>query len=36
MKLYLTATFVAGKTFADGSMIEVGYHYFDETGRLVY
>ena len=36
MKLYLTATFVAGKTFTDGSMIEVGYHYFDETGRLVY
>ena len=34
--LYLSDAFVAGKTFTDGSMIEVGYHYFDETGRLVY
>jgi trigger factor len=27
---------VAGKTYPDGCMLEVGYHYFDETGKLVY
>ena len=35
-KIWLNAEFVAGKTFADGSMVEVGYHYFDETGKMVY
>ena len=35
-RVWLFAKDVAGKTYADGSMIEVGYHYFDETGRLVY
>ena len=25
-----------GKTFADGCMIEVGYHYFDENGKLIH
>ena len=35
-KMWLTAVDVAGKTFPDGSMLEVGYHYFDETGKLVY
>ena len=35
-KMWLTAEDVAGKTFSDGCMIEVGYHYFDENGKLVY
>ena len=35
-KMWLTAEDVAGKTFSDGCMLEVGYHYFDETGKLVY
>ena len=35
-KMWLTAEDVAGKTWPDGCMLEVGYHYFDETGRLVY
>ena len=34
-RVYLTAKFVAGKTYGDGSMIEVGYHYFDENGKMV-
>ena len=35
-KMWLTAEDIAGKTWPDGCMLEVGYHYFDETGRLVY
>ena len=35
-KIWLSAQYVAGKTWPDGSMIEVGYHYFDETGKMVY
>ena len=35
-KWWLTANDVAGKTWSDGSMIDVGYHYFDETGKMVY
>lgn len=34
-KVWLSAKFVAGKTYADGSMIEVGYHYFDASGKMV-
>ena len=34
-KVWLSAKYVAGKTYADGSMIEVGYHYFDEQGRMI-
>ena len=33
---WLSVNDVAGKTWSDGSMIEVGYHYFDETGKMVY
>jgi len=36
VKLNFTANFVAGHTYDDGTMIEVGYHYFDETGKMVY
>ena len=34
-KVWLSAKNVIGKTYADGCMIEVGYHYFDETGKMV-
>ena len=36
IRIYLNASFVAGKTYSDGSMVEVGYHYFDETGKMIY
>ena len=35
-KIYLSAKFVEGKTYTDGTPIEVGYHYFDENGVMVY
>ena len=35
-KLYFTAKFVVGKTLADGCMIEIGYHTFDENGKMIY
>lgn len=34
-KIWLSAKFVAGKTYADGSMIEVGYHTFDASGKMI-
>ena len=34
-KVYLSAKYVVGKTYADGSMIEVGYHYFDADGKMI-
>lgn len=34
-KVWLGAQFVAGKTYADGSMVEVGYHTFDENGKMI-
>ena len=34
-KIWLSAKFVVGKTYADGSMIEVGYHNFDENGKMI-
>ena len=34
-RLYFTAKFVVGKTFADGCMIEIGYHTFDENGKMI-
>ena len=34
-RLYFTAKFVAGKTYADGCMIEIGYHSFDENGKMI-
>ena len=35
-KVYLSSKYVIGKTYDDGTMVEVGYHYFDETGKMVY
>lgn len=35
-KVYLTSKLVAGKTFADGSMIEVGYYQFDAEGKMIH
>ena len=35
-KWWLTAADVAGKTWPDGCMIDVGYHYFDADGKMVY
>ena len=34
-KIYLSAKFVEGKYYADGTMVEVGYHYFDENGKMI-
>ena len=34
--LYFTAKFVVGKTFADGCMIGIGNHTFDDTGKMIY
>ncbi len=34
-KIWLSAQFVVGKTYADGSMLEVGYHYFDADGKMI-
>ena len=34
-KIWLSAKYVAGKTYADGSMIEVGYHTFDANGKMI-
>ncbi len=33
--LYLSAKFVEGKTYADGTPIEVGYYYFGADGKMV-
>ena len=35
MKLYLSATYVDGKTFADGRAIQPGYYNFDEEGKMI-
>ena len=35
-RLYFTYNFVVGKTFSDGCMIEIGYHTFDENGKMIY
>ena len=34
-KVWLSAQFVVGKTYADGSMVEIGYHYFDADGKMI-
>ena len=34
-RLYLSAHFVEGKTFADGTPIPVGYYNFDADGKMV-
>ena len=34
-KIYLSAKFVDGKTFADGSEIPVGYYNFDAEGKMI-
>ena len=34
-RLYLSATFVKGMTFADGTPIPVGYYQFDAEGKMV-
>ena len=34
-RLYLSATFVNGKTFADGRAVQVGYYNFDAEGKMV-
>ena len=34
-RIWLSAKFVAGMTYADGSMIEVGYHTFDADGKMI-
>ena len=34
VKLYLSSTYVAGKTFPDGRQIQPGYYYFDEEGKM--
>ncbi|MBQ7316998.1 MAG: phosphodiester glycosidase family protein [Clostridia bacterium] len=35
MKLYLSATYVSGKTFPDGRAIVPGYYNFDAEGKMV-
>ncbi len=35
-KIWLSAKYVSGKTFSDGSVMEAGYYYFDENGKMVY
>ncbi|MBE7058221.1 MAG: hypothetical protein E7387_03865 [Ruminococcaceae bacterium] len=35
-KIWLDAKCVEGMTYPDGSMIEIGYHYFDAEGKMVY
>ena len=34
--IWLSEKYVAGVTFEDGSIMGVGYYYFDETGKMVY
>jgi len=34
--LYLSETYVAGKTFADGTAIPVGNYYFNADGKMIY
>ena len=34
-KKYLNAAYVVGKYHSDGCMIEVGYYYFDENGKMI-
>jgi hypothetical protein len=34
-RLYLSASFVKGMTFADGSPIPVGYYRFDSEGKMI-
>ena len=34
-KLYLSETFVEGKTFADGTPIPTGYYEFDADGKMI-
>ena len=35
-KVYMSAKYVAGKTFSDESMIPVGYYWFDENGKMIH
>ena len=35
IKLYLSANFVAGKTFPDGRAIPAGYYEFDAEGKMI-
>ena len=35
VKLYLSETYVSGKTFPDGRAIQVGYYNFDAEGKMV-
>ena len=35
MRLYLSATYVSGKTFPDGRSVQPGYYYFDSEGRMI-
>jgi hypothetical protein len=35
LRLYLSATFVNGKTFPDGRAVTPGYYYFDAEGKMV-
>ena len=34
-RVYLSETFVSSYTFADGSMLEVGYYNFDAEGKMI-
>ena len=34
-RIYLTAKFVEGKTFANGDPITVGYYEFDAEGKMI-
>ena len=36
IKLYLSAQFVEGKYFPDGSPVQVGYYNFDAEGKMIY
>jgi hypothetical protein len=35
MRLYLSATYVSGKTFPDGRAVQPGYYRFDGEGRMI-
>ena len=34
-RVYLSASFVSGKTYPDGSMLEIGYYNIDVEGKLI-
>ena len=35
VKLYLSATYVKGKTLADGTALKAGYYSFDANGKMI-